>query len=313
MASPRAPTAAPTPVPVASGAPGGPDSPWSSPPERRRAADPGDEAAAEAVNRSGVALTTPRPPYTVSVRRTAPALGTVSELGPVSTNYLSATHRIALEELLHRARFFDLPPRLPLRVRRPRRRVPGDHRRQRRGHPDGRVRAGGRPASRRARRGRVTLLERLAGWQTIQPVRGPGTAPRRGARDVDADRERAAAGRAGRAGDGIAIRGRRAARSSRGGRRDRRRHRDRALRSDCRDGAASATRDRCSPESARRRVAARTDRRVAAARAAAAADGTAAAPSGGTRRRDGPLPTLAGSSARPPPSSRSSPACRSSC
>ncbi len=61
-----------------------------------------------------VSLTGPRPPYTVSVRRTSQAMGTVSDLGPVSTNYLSATNRIALEELLHRARFFDLPPRLPL-------------------------------------------------------------------------------------------------------------------------------------------------------------------------------------------------------
>ena len=77
--------------------------------EPAKAAKPEPEQVIESV-----ALTTPRPPYTVSVRRTAPKQGTVSELGPVSTNYLSATNRIALEELLHQARFFDLPPRLPL-------------------------------------------------------------------------------------------------------------------------------------------------------------------------------------------------------
>ena len=113
-----------------------------------------------------VALTTPRPPYTVSVRRTAPKQGTVSELGPVSTNYLSATNRIALEELLHQARFFDLPPRLPLVEV-----VPGDVLQE--------ITVGNNEITRTvvyeregARRPKeldsiVSLLEQLAGWQVL--------------------------------------------------------------------------------------------------------------------------------------------------
>jgi len=85
-------------------------------------ASPGQSGVADEVAAAAsISLTTPRPPYTVSVRRTSAALGTVAELGPVSTNYLSATNRIALEELLQRSRFFDLPPRLPLEFV-----VPGD-------------------------------------------------------------------------------------------------------------------------------------------------------------------------------------------
>ena len=113
-----------------------------------------------------VSLTTPRPPYTVSVVRTAKAQGTVSKLGPVSTNYLSTTDRIDLEDLLHRARFFDLPPRLPLVEI-----VPGDVVQE--------ITVGNDEVTRTvvyeregAKRPKeldeiVRLLERLAGWQTI--------------------------------------------------------------------------------------------------------------------------------------------------
>ena len=113
-------------------------------------------------------MTAPRPPYTVSVRRTSPAQGTGRhELGPVSTNYLSANNRIALEELLHNARFFDLPPRLPLVEV-----VPGDVLQE--------ITVGNKEVTRTvvyerdgARRPKeldeiVAMLERLAGWQTIR-------------------------------------------------------------------------------------------------------------------------------------------------
>jgi hypothetical protein len=111
-----------------------------------------------------VSLTTPRPPYTISVRRTSAALGTVAELGPVSTNYLTAANRIAMEELLHRARFFDLPPRLPLEYV-----VPGDVFQE--------ITVGNNEITRMVgyeREGSrhpaeldevISLLERLAGWQ----------------------------------------------------------------------------------------------------------------------------------------------------
>jgi serine/threonine protein kinase len=123
-----------------------------------------------------ISLTTPRPPYTVSVRRTSPALGTIAELGPVSTNYLSATNRIALEELLHRARFFDLPPRLPLEYV-----VPGDVFQE--------ITVGNSEVTRTVgyeREGSrhpaeldeiISLLERLAGWQQT----GTATTGHRGA------------------------------------------------------------------------------------------------------------------------------------
>jgi len=125
------------------------------------AADAADEAAVAAAS---ISLTTPRPPYTVSVRRTSAALGTVAELGPVSTNYLSATNRIALEELLQRSRFFDLPPRLPLEFV-----VPGDVFQE--------ITVSNKEVSRTVgyeREGSrhpaeldeiISMLERLAGWQ----------------------------------------------------------------------------------------------------------------------------------------------------
>ena len=128
---------------------------------------PGSGCRAGADPIEAVSLTTPRPPYTVSVRRTSEASGTVSELGPVSTNYLGATNRIALEELLHRSRFFDLPPRLPLVEV-----VPGDVLQE--------ITVGNNDVTRTvvyerdgARRPKeldeiVSLLERLAGWQTIR-------------------------------------------------------------------------------------------------------------------------------------------------
>jgi serine/threonine protein kinase len=127
--------------------------------------EPGAKGADDPIE--AVSLTTPRPPYTVSVRRTSEASGTVSELGPVSTNYLGATNRIALEELLHRSRFFDLPPRLPLVEV-----VPGDVLQE--------ITVGNNDVTRTvvyerdgARRPKeldeiVSLLERLAGWQTIR-------------------------------------------------------------------------------------------------------------------------------------------------
>src|SRR5664279_3064316 len=125
------------------------------------AADAADEAAVAAAS---ISLTTPRPPYTASVRRTSAALGTVAELGPVSTNYLSATNRIALEELLQRSRFFDLPPRLPLEFV-----VPGDVFQE--------ITVSNKEVSRTVgyeREGSrhpaeldeiISMLERLAGWQ----------------------------------------------------------------------------------------------------------------------------------------------------
>ena len=135
---------------------------------------------AEAAVQSGVALTAPRPPYTLSVRRTAPAVGRVSELGPVSTNYLSATHRIQLEELLHRARFFDLPPRLPLEYV-----VPGDVFQEITVASDkvtrvvGYEREGARHPAELDEV--VSLLERIAGWQQIHLSAGlarhPGEVP----------------------------------------------------------------------------------------------------------------------------------------
>ena len=114
-----------------------------------------------------ISLTTPRPPYTVSVRRTAPAQGTVSELGPVSTNYLSTNSRIELEDLLHRARFFALPPRLPLVEV-----LPNDVLQE--------ITVGNNEVTRTvvyeregAKRPKelddiVSMLERLAGWQIIR-------------------------------------------------------------------------------------------------------------------------------------------------
>jgi len=121
-------------------------------------------AAAAAAAVDSVSMTAPRPPYTVSVRRTSPALGTVAELGPVSTNYLSATNRIALEELLHRSRFFDLPPRLPLEYV-----VPGDVFQEITVGNNEVVRTVGyeREGSRHPAEldEIISLLERLAGWQ----------------------------------------------------------------------------------------------------------------------------------------------------
>ena len=128
------------------------------------AADGSDANGADPIE--AVSLTAPRPPYTVSIRRTAPSTGTVSELGPVSTNYLSTTNRMALEELLHRSRFFTLPPRLPLFEI-----VPGDVLQE--------ITVGNNDLTRTvvyerdgARRPKeldeiVSMMERLAGWQTI--------------------------------------------------------------------------------------------------------------------------------------------------
>ncbi len=105
---------------------------------------------------------------------------------------VGATNRIALEELLHRARFFDLPPRLPLVEV-----VPGDVLQE--------ITVGNNDVTRTvvyeregARRPKeldeiVSLLERLAGWQTDPAVQ---VAPAEGgAGALDADRYRPTAGR----------------------------------------------------------------------------------------------------------------------
>ncbi len=60
-------------------------------------------------------LTTPRPPYTIGVRRTNRAQRTIAELGPINTSALPAQDRIELERLLlEEVHFFDLPPELRL-------------------------------------------------------------------------------------------------------------------------------------------------------------------------------------------------------
>ncbi|PRZ43407.1 serine/threonine protein kinase [Antricoccus suffuscus] len=56
----------------------------------------------------------PRPPYTLIVRQFASRGGPKLELGPVDTVTVSTAERGALETLVRAARFFDLPPRLPL-------------------------------------------------------------------------------------------------------------------------------------------------------------------------------------------------------
>jgi len=117
--------------------------------------------------------TTPRPPYTVGVRRTNRAQGTVAELGPIHTGVLPAQDRIELERLvLEEVRFFDLPPRLRLMEV-----VPGDvvqeitvanndvtrtvlYEREGSRHP-------------RGLDDLIALLERHAGWQVRQLNTGP--------------------------------------------------------------------------------------------------------------------------------------------
>ena len=167
----------------------------------------------EQVAIEAVSLTTPRGRPTPCRCAGRPrSSGTVTELGPVSTNYLSATNRIALEELLHQARFFDLPPRLPLVEV-----VPGDVLQE--------ITVGNNEVTRTvvyeregARRPKeldeiVSLLERLAGWQVHAANPAPcraarsrprwtptGTVPPLGARLGAADRGLPA--RPGRAGDG---------------------------------------------------------------------------------------------------------------
>jgi hypothetical protein len=166
------PTRAETAPPPAAraGAAGSADGPAAVPGAASSIAAPGGpgaapaQADAAAVAAASISLTAPRPPYAVSVRRTSAALGTVAELGPVSTNYLSATNRIALEELLQRSRFFDLPPRLPLEFV-----VPGDVFQE--------ITVSNNEVSRTVgyeREGSrhpaeldeiISMLERLAGWQ----------------------------------------------------------------------------------------------------------------------------------------------------
>ncbi|HEY5881422.1 MAG TPA: protein kinase [Nakamurella sp.] len=130
-------------------------------------------AAAAAIAVEEKSLTTPRPPYTVGVRRINPAQRTVAELGPVNTNSLPAQDRIEVERLLlEEMSFFDLPPRLPLQEI-----VPGDvsqeitvannevtrtvqYQREGSRHP-------------KALDDVIALLERHAGWQVRQLNTGP--------------------------------------------------------------------------------------------------------------------------------------------
>ncbi len=122
-------------------------------------------------------LTTPRPPYTVGVRRTNRAQGTVAELGPINTSALPAPDRIEMERLLlEEVHFFELPPRLRLLEV-----VPGDvvqeitvansevtrtvlYEREGSRHPKGLDDL-------------VALLERHTGWQVRQLTTGPQHLP----------------------------------------------------------------------------------------------------------------------------------------
>ena len=119
-----------------------------------------------------VSLTTPRPPYTVSVRRTSAARARSPSSARSAPTTCRTTNRIALEELLHRSRFFDLPPRLPLVEV-----VPGDVLQEITvGNNDvTRTVVYEREGSRRPKEldEIVSLLERLAGWQdpAVDPAR----------------------------------------------------------------------------------------------------------------------------------------------
>ncbi|HEY7813958.1 MAG TPA: serine/threonine-protein kinase, partial [Nakamurella sp.] len=122
-------------------------------------------------------LTTPRPPYTVGVRRINRAQRTVAELGPINTGALPAQDRIEVERLLlAEVHFFDLPPVLRQVLV-----VPGDvtqeftvansdltrtvqYEREGSQHP-------------KALDDLVTLLERHAGWQVRQLNTGPAHLP----------------------------------------------------------------------------------------------------------------------------------------
>ncbi|AZI59384.1 hypothetical protein EH165_04275 [Nakamurella antarctica] len=84
-------------------------------------AAPGLGAAPHALAAAGVAGGAKgyRPPFHITVRRvtssTGPtAPGRVTELGPILTQNLPGADRDVIEGLINRARFFDLPPRLPL-------------------------------------------------------------------------------------------------------------------------------------------------------------------------------------------------------
>ncbi|WP_207947885.1 serine/threonine-protein kinase [Occultella glacieicola] len=68
------------------------------------------------------AHTGPRPPFALTVRRYFADGRQSQEVGPVDTRNVPMADRTALEALLHEARFFDLPPRLPLE-----RQITGDY------------------------------------------------------------------------------------------------------------------------------------------------------------------------------------------
>ena len=141
-----------------------------------------------------MSLTTPRPPYTVVGPADVPGPGHGRPNSARSAPTTCPTsNRIELEELLHEARFFDLPPRLPLVEVVPGRRAAGDHRRQQRGHPHRGLRAGGRPATQGARRDRqpAGAAGRLADHPAVHR-RCPRAAGRAA---VDTDRDGGAAGR----------------------------------------------------------------------------------------------------------------------
>ncbi len=122
-------------------------------------------------------LTTPRPPYTVGVRRIDRVQGTVAELGPINTSGLPAQDRIEVERLLlEEVRFFDLPPRLRQVLV-----VPGDVFQEItvRNHDVTRTVGYEREGSQhpKALDDLVVLLERHAGWQVRQLNTGPQRVP----------------------------------------------------------------------------------------------------------------------------------------
>lgn len=55
-----------------------------------------------------------RAPYHIVIHRTSGSSGPTAELGPIITQNLPPEDRASVEDLIHRARFFDLPARLPL-------------------------------------------------------------------------------------------------------------------------------------------------------------------------------------------------------
>ncbi|WP_207632193.1 serine/threonine-protein kinase [Occultella kanbiaonis] len=92
-------------------------------PARTPAAAPGEQPGSpHPTPTPSRAHTGPRPPFTLKVRRYFADGRQSQEVGPVDTRNVPMADRTALEALLHEARFFDLPPRLPLE-----RQITGDY------------------------------------------------------------------------------------------------------------------------------------------------------------------------------------------